>query len=212
LRAWDISAGRQLIDVAVDPAVVAFDGSGRRVLLVGALTEVLVRKRHDGMARFIGPTCNTDTHDTLQVWDLDSGRKTMGARKQCAYAAAFTTDDAFVVSDSWETPVVMHAVEGGRIGMRSTEMPVVLSLAVSPDGSRIAIGTSENQVVVLDARTLEALLVIRVGSEGTHRVVFSVDGTRLIATDSDGSGHFIVRVYDTRPPHEPAATPKVGRQ
>jgi WD40 repeat protein len=212
LRAWDISAGRQLIDVAVDPAEVAFDGSGRRVLLVGALTQVLERRRHEGMARAIGPTCNTDTHDTLQVWDVDSGRKTMGVRKQCAHAAAFTSDDAFVVSDSWETPVVMHAVEGGRITMRSEEMPTIMSLAVSPDGSRIAVGTGENQVVVLDARTLEALFVIRVRSQATDRVVFSADGTRLITVGNEDGEPLVVRVYDTRPPHEPAASSKVGRQ
>ncbi len=211
LRAWDMSAGRQLIDVAVDPAEVAFDGTGRRVLVVGALTQVIERKRHDGMARSIGSTCNTDTHDTLQVWDLDSGRKTMGVRKQCASAAAFTSDDAFVLSDSWKTPVVMHAVEGGGVALRSEEMPVVISLAVSPDGSRIGIGTGEYQVVVLDARTLEALLVIRVKSQ-TTRVVFSADGTRLVTVGNEDGGPLVVRVYDTRPPHEPAATPKTGRQ
>jgi eukaryotic-like serine/threonine-protein kinase len=212
LRAWDISAGRQLIDVAVDPAEVAFDGTGRRLVVVGALTQVIERKRHDGMARSIGPTCNTDTHDTLQVWDLDSGRKTMGARKQCAHAAAFTSDDAFVVADSWETPVVMHAVDGSGVARRSEEMPVVMSLAVSPDGSRIALGTGENQVVVLDARTLEALLVIRVKNQATTSVVFSADGTRLITTAGDGSGSFIVHVYDTRPPHEPVTSLAGGRQ
>ncbi len=209
MRAWDISAGRQLIDVAVDPAKVAFDRIGAaRAGRGGAVAQFVERKRDEDMARVEGPPCNSDTLDTLQVWDLDSGRKTMGVRKQCAHAAAFSSDDAFVVADSWETPVVMYAVEGGRIVKRSDEMPVILSLAVSPDGSRIAVGTGEYQVVVLDARTLEALLVIRVESQATTGVVFSADGTRLITT---GIGS-MVQVYDTRPPHEPAATPKTGRQ
>jgi WD40 repeat protein len=132
----------------------------------------------------------------------------MGIRKQCAHAAAFTTDNKSVVSDSWELPIVMHAVEGGRIAMRSGEMAVVCSLAVSPDGSRIAVGTGESQVVVLDARTLETLLVIRGVSQATESVVFSADGTRLITT---GIGS-MVHLYDTRPPHEPAASSTVGRQ
>lgn len=209
LRAWDISAGRQLIDVAVDPAKVAFDRMGRRVLVAGgAGGQFVERKRDEEMARVEGPPCNSDTLDTLQVWDLDSGRKTMGVRKQCAHAAAFSSDDAFIVADSWETPVVMYAVEGGRIVKRSDVMPVIVSLTVSPDGSRIAVGTGENQLVVLDARTLEALLVIRVENQATTGVVFSADGTRLITT---GIGS-MVQVYNTRPPHEPAATPKVGRQ
>jgi len=204
LRAWDIPAGRQLIDVDVDPSTVAFDGSGRRVLVVGAMSQTLERRRHDGMARSIGPTCNTDTHDTLQVWDLESRQESMGARKQCAHAAAFTTDGASVVSDSWETPVVLHAVGSDAISMRSEEMPPILSLAVSPDGSRIAIATGESQIVVLDARTLEALLAIRVESQVTHQVVFSADGTRLLTVTAadEGRGPGIVHVYDTRPPHE----------
>jgi len=84
--------------------------------------------------------------------------------------------------------------------MRSEEMPPILSLAVSPDGSRIAIATGESQIVVLDARTLEALLAIRVESQVTHQVVFSADGTRLLTVTGRGPG--IVHVYDTRPPHE----------
>jgi WD40 repeat protein len=209
LRAWDISAGRQLIDVAVDPAEVAFDGTGRRVLVAGgSWAQSLERRRDEEMARVEGPPCNSDTLDTLQVWDLDSGRKKMGVRKQCAHAAAFTSDDAFVVADSWETPVVMYAVEDGGVVRRSDGMPVVTSLAVSPDGSRIAVGTGESQIVVLDARSLEALLVIRVENQATTAVVFSADGTRLIAT---GLGS-MVQVYDTRPPHEPGATPKTGLQ
>jgi len=146
------------------------------------------------------------------VWDLDSGRKTMGARKQCAHAAAFMPGDASIASDSWETPVVMHAVEGGRIIMRSEEMPTILSLAVSPDGSRIGIGTGENQVVVLDARTLEALLAIRVKSQVTQQVLFSADGSRLVTAAKENGEPFIVHVYDTKPPHEPAATSTVVRQ
>jgi serine/threonine protein kinase/WD40 repeat protein len=208
LRAWDLAAGRQLIDAGVDPQRVGFDDSGRRVLIVGSWAQSLERNRNEEMAQIEGPTCNTDTHDTLQVWILDSGRKTMGIRKQCAHAAAFTTDNKSVVSDSWELPIVMHAVEGGRIAMRSGEMAVVCSLAVSPDGSRIAVGTGESQVVVLDARTLETLLVIRGVSQATESVVFSADGTRLITT---GIGS-MVHLYDTRPPHEPAASSTVGRQ
>ena len=209
LRAWDISAGRQLIDVAVDPAKVAFDGAGRRVLVAGgSWAQSLERNRDEEMARFEGPPCNSDTLDTVQVWDLDSGRKMMGVRKECAHAAVFTSDDAFVVSDSWDAPVVMYAVDGGRIARRSAEMPVVMSLAVSPDGSRIAVGTGESQIVILDARSLETLLVIRPASQATTTVKFSANGAQLIAT---GIGS-IVRVYDTTPPHEPAAVAKAGRQ
>ncbi len=210
LRAWDISAGRQLIDVDVDLSRVTFDRSGRRLLVVGGMIQTMERQRPDDMAKLTGPTCNTDTHDTLQVWDLESRRKTMGARRQCAYAAAFTADDDFVISDSWETPVVRHAIDTGEITMRSEEMPPILSLAVSPDGSRIAAATGENQIVVLDARTLEAVLSIRLGmgSQFTHEVVFSADGTRIVTTESSGTDAWTVHVYDTRPPHEPA----VGRK
>ena len=203
LRAWDIPAGRQLIDIDVDPRSVAFDVSGRRVLVAGGGIHTIERKRHDGMAAAEGPTCNTDTHDTLQVWDLESRQKVFGARRQCVHTAAFTPDDALIASDSWQTPVVLRAARDGTISMRSEEMPTIMSVAFSRDGSRIAAGTGDSQVVVLDARTLEALLIIRVGSQLTHRVVFSADGARLITIGSLGDeGGSIVRVYDARPPHE----------
>jgi WD40 repeat protein len=206
LRVWDVAAGRELIDVDVDPHRVAFDASGRHVLVVGSPIHTIERKRNDRMAWVEGPTCNTDTHDTLQVWDLESRQKTFGARQQCAHAAAFTPDGAFVAADSWQTPIVLHATDTGGIAMHSEEMPPVTSIAVSPDGSRLAIGTGESQVVVVDTATLEALLVIRVESQFTHRVMFSTDGTRLITSAFMAEeGTHIVHVYDARPPHEPAA-------
>jgi hypothetical protein len=65
---------------------------------------------------------------------------------------------------------------------------------------------------VLDARTLEALLAIRVESQVTDRVVFSADGTRLVTTACAGNrcDASIVHVYDTRPPREPEALTAVG--
>jgi WD40 repeat protein len=59
LRAWDIAAGRQLIDVEVDPSSVACDGSGRRVLVVGGASQTIERRRHGGMAAFRSPSVRT---------------------------------------------------------------------------------------------------------------------------------------------------------
>jgi hypothetical protein len=54
---------------------------------------------------------------------------------------------------------------------------------------------------------IDALHVIRVKSQVTHRVVFSADGTRLVTSDWR-----VVRVYAARPPPDPAAAPLAGRK
>ena len=86
--------------------------------------------------------------------------------------------------------------------MRSEEMPrghIARRQSRMVLASRLA--RANSQVVVLDARTLEALLVIRVENQATTGVVFSADGTRLITIDV---GDSMVRVY------RHAATPRTG--
>jgi hypothetical protein len=102
------------------------------------------------------------------------------------------------------------SLRAGTVVQRTEEMPTTTSLAVNPDGSRIAMGTGESQILILDARTLATLLAIRVDSQ-TTRAFLSADGTRLIMTGWSGRTP-VVRVHDARAPHESGAQrPARGR-
>ncbi len=68
----------------------------------------------------------------------------------------------------------------------------VVSVAWSPDGSRVATGSSDTTVRLWDASSGESLAVLRGHTRGIEDVSFSADGKRLV---SAGAGDFTI-VWD----------------
>ena len=66
-----------------------------------------------------------------------------------------------------------------------------LAVAFSPDGTRLATGTSNQKARIWDAATGEKLLELRHNGGGVRAVAFSPDGTRLV-TSGGGSA----RIWD----------------
>ena len=62
---------------------------------------------------------------------------------------------------------------------------VVSSVAFSPDGTRLASGSSDKTIRLWDAATGEELATLRGHEEGVLSVAFSPDGTRLASASGD---------------------------
>jgi len=74
---------------------------------------------------------------------------------------------------------------------------MIHSLAISPDGTRIAIGGDVGNLSVWDLRK-ETLLVTLSGHSGhLSSLAWTPDGTRLVSSSTDGTVH----VWDSRSPH-----------
>jgi WD40 repeat protein len=75
------------------------------------------------------------------------------------------------------------------------QIGVVLSIAYSPDGKRIASSSinDDNSFVVWDARTGEVVKVIRGHTSHVHRLRYSPDGKLIAAADNGGT----LRLWDT---------------
>lgn len=87
----------------------------------------------------------------------------------------------------WDTPT-------GDVVRTLKTHGAVRCVAFSNDGSRIAAGTYQKNVLVWDAHTGTKLVELKGHTSNVNSVAFSADGTRLVT----GAGDSTVRVWDVR--------------
>ncbi len=75
----------------------------------------------------------------------------------------------------------------------SSSAASIISVAWSPDGSKLAVGSADHVVRVLDSQTGQILTVLKGHSEEVFAVAWSPDGTQIA---SGGPDH-TVRIWDT---------------
>jgi WD40 repeat protein len=84
----------------------------------------------------------------------------------------------------------------------------VMSVAFSPDGSRLATGGHDQTVKVWDAASGLELLTLKGHQDTIMNVAFSPDGKRLTSVGANG----VVRIWNARPctPEVPSPTAGTG--
>jgi hypothetical protein len=171
----------------------------------GAHTAPLSRLATDAAGRILASVADDKT---LRLWALPDGtplavlRPPIGAREEGElYAVALTPDGqrafaAGFTGRSWDEgfAVYMFDTGSGRLLGRVPGLPApVQHLAVSPDGSRLAIAMGGRAGLrVLDARDGRLMFEDAQGWQGGVRMAGFDAQNRLAATSADGR----VRVYD----------------
>jgi WD40 repeat protein len=184
VKVWQAATGAPLLDLPgqaiPNPQVVvlAFSPDGRR-LAAGS------------------------ERNTVKVWDLTTGDAvyTLAGHTKPILNVTFSPDGRRLISAGRDRVVKVWDLGGAEPGVlaprRTLSEPTTLSawcMALSPDGSRLAVGgpTADGNVRVYDTTTGEIPLTLR----GDYRVVsvaFSPDGRRLAAGGYDR----VVRLWDT---------------
>jgi WD40 repeat protein len=154
------------------------------------------------------------TDNNVKVWDVTTGEEiyTLSGHKDCILNVTFTPDGRRLISAGrdrlvkvWDLPPgeAGALASGGRVlaprWMWDKGNNSVWCMALSPDGSRLAIGgpTADGNVRVYDMTTGELLHTLR-GDYRVLSVAFSPDGRRL----ASGGYDRIVRLWDTTTGHE----------
>ncbi|MEU8898081.1 TIR domain-containing protein [Nocardia sp. NPDC048505] len=132
----------------------------------------------------------------VRVWDLDTGRVEVGrtntARSAIAHPAFGRNGRPLVVTSDGDTVQIWDAITGAPVGVpiETRAGLIVPGFAISPDGTRIALGGHDIAVTVWDIETGRQVGVPIGRDVAPEEFVFAPDGNRLAT--SAGSGPIIV--------------------
>ena len=166
-----------------------------------------VRLRHAGIRHFAvlpaGDAALTVGSDrVLRTWDRTTGRQTRTVPLQGnAPAENFFTlsyDGSTATARTAGQFLFWETATGRQVGALAGPVANAACTAWSPDGNRLAVGTWDSQVTVIEWRTgrhrVVPLPVRQIGMDSTFHVLFSPDGKWLSA--GGGAGEALC-VFDT---------------
>src|SRR4051812_19776219 len=109
---------------------------------------------------------------------------------ESVYAVAFTGDQRYVITASFDTTLKAWEVNGGReyktFGGPQGHTKNVLSVSISPDGSMLASGSVDNTAKVWDFPTANALRSLA-AKDAVDGVALSPDGKMIAGACKDGT-------------------------
>jgi len=126
---------------------------------------------------------------TARVWDLAQKHEIVvftGHGNAGLIQAAFSPDGTRVYTSGGFEAREWEAATGEELAVYSADDREIYGLAVSPDGSRMAIGLQDGEILVWD--TAERKIILRLAGHAglVFRLAFSPDGTRLASASFDG--------------------------
>jgi WD40 repeat protein len=97
--------------------------------------------------------------------------------------------------EATETVRILDTTTGGEVLALSGHTSIVLAVAFSPDGKRIATGSGDRTIKLWDTATGQEVLSLRGHTAAVTSVAFSADGHRLVSGGQD----WTARVWDATP-------------
>lgn len=163
LRLWDAASGRQVFnfDFGKHVRALAFSPDGKR-LAIG------------------------DDFGAITFWDIAGGKRLgfIQAHTDYVHSLAFCADGARLASGGGDGKIGLWAVKTSR-ELLSIEVPnPTFRMALSPDGNRVAVATSE-EARLWDATDGKALATLKQHTAG-FTIAFSPDSKLLAAGTEEG--------------------------
>ncbi len=166
-QAWDITTGKVIAERKISAKSMSVHPNGKE-LAVGGIAGV----------HFFAPK-------TLR--DLAPERKMNAAVDACAYSP---TGNFLAAGD---TEGFVTILRDRKIVRRWRAQAAILSVAWSPDETRVAVGTKTGQVTEYDAKTGQRVDGLQIPESRVFSLVYSPDGRLLFI----GSDEHSIRVWDT---------------
>ena len=141
---------------------------------------------------------------TVRIWDLNTGLllHALTDDTEAVNTIAFEPNGKRLVSGGRDGIIAIRDIDTGQRMVRSLRpemsynfgqsLPAVLSLAISPDGTRIAAGNADTTVKIWNADSGGLIRVLNGHSDAVTSVAYSPDGKTVISGSADGT----VRTWD----------------
>jgi WD40 repeat protein len=195
--------GRQILSGAGDKSMILWDReTGRQIRRFG---------EHGGQIFSVAfapdgrRALSAGEDPIIRLWDLETGAVVREFRGHSEYvmSLAFAPDGRRAyssgggfhsnIADGTDSAVRVWDVENGRqIGQLRGHRGIVLSLAVSADGSRILSGG--DTIILWDANTLTEIRRLAGHTGKVASVAFLPDGQRVVSSSWDGT----IRLWDVK--------------
>lgn len=131
---------------------------------------------------------------TVRLWDVLTGRQRLRlpGSPGAVGDVAFSADGTRVAAPGGASGVVtVWNLDTGETATYAQSRVTPLSVAFSPDGATLAVGTTDD-IRLWDLATGEQGAILRGGTGSVRAVEFSPDGARLAAAGNDG----VIRLWD----------------
>ncbi len=127
---------------------------------------------------------------TLRLWDVPTRGelKVLSGPNAWVRGVAFLPDGRHVIAaGNFGSPIIWDTETGQRVGQLGEQMRIFVcsTVAVLPDGSRVAVGDWEGQVHVWDFKRQDKLLRGRAHAGTIRAVLFTPDGRHFVTAGGD---------------------------
>ncbi len=145
-----------------------------------------------------GNTIATGGYREVLLWNRESGAlvRRIGGVPERIRAIQWLNADQLVIAGGipgeYGEAAVINIKAGRRTGVLATFPDVASSVAVSPDGLRVAAGCADGSVVCAELATAKQLWTSKVHADQVTGLAFSANGQFVASTGRDK----VVKVYD----------------